>query len=40
MDSGDTAYITIQATGEAADTDDLAGDPTNSYTGFSGMLEC
>jgi hypothetical protein len=40
MDAGDTAYITVQATGEAADTDDIAGNATDSYTGFSGNLEC
>lgn len=37
MDAGDTAKITVNATGEAGDTDDLYGDATQT-TSFQGRL--
>jgi hypothetical protein len=40
MDAGDTATTSVTGIGEAADTDDVAGDATNFLTGFAGHLLC
>ena len=38
MDAGDTAFARVVAFGEAGDTDDLIGNATDVYCGFSGYL--